>query len=494
MSNTAIPSPTIQRPDVVEDTITPDVQQDKLTEMNSDVNSMADTLQTIGNVTESALKGVTGLLANIASYNSIEKVDYDADGNQIVDGIGLYKKRYRSTANLSENEDIAKAIAEQEKELKDARNKKNEIKLTFITEEDILNILEETNDILRQRIFGPMWENWTDGKDFIKIMKDMLEDLIDTFDPLMDLVDQLQEYFNSNLSGLNNVNISMYKSKSGRNVSLPLGAIALKSLNTIIDYIRSLIENLERLAEEYTVEELNVLLRKGTSGSNYGTLIKFIQDLIQMIINAIKPYIHNLVIALILDAVDMIVDVLDKAGLLSPKGPLKLIPIAITLIRSIMAGNLEAIEEMVKQSVTKLINMIQLAMIATKDPSILWADTDRMDKEIAVARFKELAEDEDGFTEADKDKFLFHTETNFSAGARHFLQKMKGETRESFNQVTDYATTYSDLTTLYKNTFAAKAEKEQNQKMSKEKLQEISERKNVYRENIAKCMQEDKGN
>lgn len=489
-TDASYPLPTADNPEVCE--IPEDNKQeiDELSEMNKSIDSMAGTLQSIGTITENALKNVTGMIVNIASYNSVEKEDYDEDGNLIVDGNGLYKKRYRSTENISENSDIASAISEQEKALKDAREAEQNMKIEVLTSDDILRVLEETRDALDERIFGPMWKNWTTAEDFLEGIRMTLQSILDTFDPLMDLVDQLQDYVNSSVN--TDSGIKVKTSNSGQDIKLPLGVMALEALNIIIDYIRQLIQNFETLAEEYTVEELNVLLRKGTSGSNWGTVMKSIQDLIQLIVDCMKPYIHNLVMALILDAIDMIVDKLDKAGILSPSGPLKLIPIAITLVRSILSGNLEAIEEMVKQTITKLINMIQLAMIAMKDPSILWADTERMDKEIAVARYKELAEDEDGFTAADKDKFLYHTDTSYTAGARHFLQKMKGENKETFNQIVNFASTYTDLGGLYKNAISAKNEKEKNKKVSKTKAQKLANDMKALSKNMKKRAKEPK--
>ena len=104
------PSPTIEKPEVK--TLEQDSQQTAkaMNAMNKDIGAKAETLQAIGSKSKAALKNITGLLANIASYGIEEKVDYDEKGNQITDGIGYYKKRYRSSENFSENEDIAKAI------------------------------------------------------------------------------------------------------------------------------------------------------------------------------------------------------------------------------------------------------------------------------------------------------------------------------------------------------------------------------------------------
>ena len=60
---------------------------------------------------------------------------------------------------------------------------------------------------------------------------------------------------------------------------------------------KHLIRNIEYLAETYTAKELDILAKKGTSGSNWGGAIKMIQDLIQSIVNCIKPYIQNLIFA-----------------------------------------------------------------------------------------------------------------------------------------------------------------------------------------------------
>lgn len=486
------PSPTIEKPEVK----TKNLDNAKQTAMamnamNKDIGAKAETLQAIGSKSKAALKNITGLLANIASYGIEEKIDYDEKGNQITDGIGYYKKRYRSSENFSENEDIAEAIEQQKQELKEAREAQFDFSVNLISNEDIMAVLDETNAELQARIFGPMWNNWTKGEDFIGNVKDTLENIINTFDPLMEIVDQLQEYIYGSVgdSLQNKGEISLYTSKrTGDTSTLPLGMIALNALSIIINYIRQLIQNIEMLAEEYSVEELNTLMRKGTSGSNYGTMMKTIQDLIQLIVNCIKPYIHNLVIAIMLDSIDIIIDVLDKAGLLTPKGPLKLIPVCITLIRAILKGDLEEIEEMVKQSVSKLINIFQIAAIAMQDPSILWADTDRMDKEIAIARYNDLTDN--GKKKLDKDKFLNQTETSYTAGMRHFLQKMKGETQEQFNQVADLATTYTDLNIMYKKAIASNTAVKQNKQITTSKLKEAAERMNVYSESIAKEIQE----
>jgi len=482
--------PTVDKPQVT--TIEKEQEDQSLQEMNKDIGAMANALQAIGNVSENAIKKVTGMLANIATYNSTEKMDFDSNGKQIVDGPAVYKKRYRSTENINANKDIKEQIKAQEKELEEARNAKVDFNIKTFTEQDLMAIIAETQAALEARIFGPMWNNWTNGKDFLAAIKYSLGEIINTFDPLMDLVDQLEEFLIGNVEdSLSGFSIHMGTTRNGGSHDLPLGAIALRALRTLIDYIRELIRNIERLAEEYTVEELNVLLRKGTSGSNWTGAITMIRDLIQSIINAIKPYIQNLVMALILDAIDMIVDALDKAGILSPKGPLKLVPIAITLIRSIMKGTLEEIEEMVKQSIVKLINLFQLAVIAVRDPSILWADTDRMDKEIAVARYKELTEDGE-FSAEDQDRFLNNTQTNYSASVRHFLQKMKNETSDQFDQVADMATTYTDLNILYKNAVAANGIKKKNQSITQEQIKESEEEMINLEKSIERAMEEPK--
>ena len=480
---TSQPSPTIAKPEVKTQKSDTTTGASSTNEMNKDIRSKASALQTIGGVSKAAMKNITGLLANIASYGSVEKIDYDDAGKQITEGIGLYKKRYRSTQNLSENADIAKAIKQQKQELKDAREAEIESTISLVTEEDIMRIVDETNEALQQRIFGPLWKNWTTGEDFLAAIKYALESLLDTFDPLMDAVDEIQEFVNGATSDLQDNELKI------GDESLPLGVMAIQALNIIIDYIRDLIENIEMLAEEYTTEELNVLVRKGTNGANWGSVIKSLQDLVQLIIDCMKPYIHNLIMALILDAIDFVVEKLDKAGILSPSGPLKLIPTAITLIRAILRGDLEAIEEMVKKTITKMINIVQLAAIAMKDPTILWADTDRMDKEIATARYSEFMEDGE-FSEEDKDKFLNYTDTSYSAGARHFLQKMKGETQETFNQVAGLATTYTDLNILYKKATASNSAIKQNKMFTDQKLREASSRMNVYKQSIATEIQE----
>lgn len=485
---TSQPSPTIANPEVKTQLL--DTSQDVLStnEMNKDIRSKAETLQTIGSISKAAIKNITGLIANIASYDSFEKRDFDANGNQITEGIGYYKKQYRSSQNIFENEDIAKAIKQQKQELKKAREEEIENTITVFSEKDLLRIIEETNDALQNRIFGPLWRNWTTGEDFLEAIKFTLQSLIDTYDPLIKIVDEIQEFIYKSTSGIQNNELTV-KTASGETASLPLGMMAIQALSIIINYIRELLENIEMLAEEYTTEELNVLVRKGTNGANWGSVIKSLQDLIQLIIDCMKPYIHNLIMALILDAIDLIVDKLDKAGILSPTGPLKLIPAAITLVRAILRGDLEAIEEMIKKTITKMINIVQLAFIAMKDPSILWADTDRMDKEIAVARYEEFMEDGE-FSEEDKDKFFNHTETSIGAGARHFLQKMKGETQETFNQIAGLATTYTDLNILYKKGKASVSAIQKNMMTTNQKLNESSSRMSAYEQSRANEIQE----
>ena len=438
------------------------------------------------------MRNLTGLLANVATYGSYEKKTYDRDGNQIIDEtLQKYKIMYRSTENLAENENIAEAIEQQRQELKESGEKEtkkalDEFRIDTITQGDIMSVINQTNAALEARIFGPMWNNWTNGTDFLAIMKDTLENLINTFDPLMDLVDQIQDYVNGPVADqLEGIDIKTYKTRSGQQLSLPLGVIAIQALNMIINYIRELIKNIERLAEEYTVEEINALLNRGTNGSSFGTAIKTIQDLIQMIVNCIKPYIQNLVMALILDAIDMIVDVLKKAGLLEPKGPFKLIPVAITLVRSIMAGNLEAIEQMVVQSISKMINIVQLAMLAIKDPSILWADTDRMDKEIAVARYDEMMANGTFNTQ----DFLGHRD-NLTAGARHFLQKLKNESADTFSQIVDFASTYTDLNALYQSSIASQNAQKENDLMLEKQTEIVNTNIDAMRTGVDNCAQE----
>lgn len=466
------------------------VEQDpkELNELNQDVGSKASTLNAIGNVAKNAVKNVTGLIANIAAYDSIEKVDYDKNGNQIVDGTTIEKLKYRSSANISENADIEKAIKQQKEELKESRKTQEKPRPSFINENDILRIIDETNNALQERIFGPMWENWTNGEDFLGAIKFTIQSLIDTFNPLMDVVDEIQEYVDNSTRGLQDESLSI-TGVNGGEAKLPLGVMAIEAIRTIIDYLRELITNIEMLAEEYTVEELNVLVRRGTNGSNGGTIIQSLTELVQLIIDCMKPYIHNLIIALILDAIDFVVDKLEKAGILSPQGPLKLIPTAITLVRAILRGDLEAIEEMVKKTITKMINIVQLAFIAMRDPSILWTDTDRLDKEIAVARYEELAEDGE-FSNADKDKFFNYSKETTTAGVRHFLQKMKGETAETFNSVADFASTYTDLNILYKKAVAASNAKKKNANDLNIELKKADERTEIMNRSVRKRLKE----
>lgn len=497
MSEKICSIPTADSPNVktVQDNSEKEVAE--ASEMNKTKAAMSGTLNSIGDAAESALKNLTGLIANIASYGSAEKIDYDKDGNQIVDGIGEYQKRYRSSANLEHVKDIKKAIEEQRKELAESKKIKKE-GFEFITDNDILSVIEETQYALEARIFGPLWYNWTTGEDFLAAIKYTLQSIIDTFDPLMEMVDELQDFVNNSTSGLEDKGISI-KTATGNEAKLPLGIMAIQSLNIIINYIRDLIRNIEMIAEEYTVEELNALLRRSKNDPSWGTVIKSLHDLIQLIINCMKPYVHNLVMALILDAIDLIVDKLDKAGILSPSGPLKLIPIAITLVRAILRGDLEAIEEMVEKTLTKMINLVQLAFIGWKDPSIFWADTDRLDKEIAIARYDELAAD-GNFSAEDRNKFIYmenegplaylNGSKNLAAGARHFLQKMAGENRETLNQIGTVVSNWTDWSTAYRNHIASKQAKSKNTNKTLAEAQAVSADMTAMNNGIAKNLKE----
>ena len=136
-----------------------------------------------------------------------------------------------------------------------------------------------------------------------------------------------------------------------------------------------------------------------------------------------------------------------------------------------------------------MINIIQLAFIAMRDPSILWADTDRLDKEIAVARYEELTEDGE-FSEADRDQFFNYSKETTTAGARHFLQKMKGETAETFNGVADFASTYTDLNVLYKKAVAASNAKKKNINELNVELKESDEKLESLNKSMAKELEE----
>jgi hypothetical protein len=467
----------------------------KKAEATADTNAIASAIQQFGNLSGDALKGAIGLIANIASVGSYEKVDYK-NGKHVTDGISIQKRRFRSTENMSEKGRIETAINQQKKELEEAKNAPIE-KPKFVSLEDLMVVIYAANDELQARIFGPMWNNWTNAEDFLAIIKDTLGNIISTFDPLMDAVDELQEYFYGKVSySFGDANIHLGTSRRGESLDLPVGIIALQALDYIIDFIRDIIRNVEMLAETYTSEELYVLMKKSTHTSNWSSFIKAIQDLLKLIVDAIKPYIQNIIIALILDAIDMIVDVLDKAGLLSPKGPLKLIPVAITLVRSIMAGNLEAIEEMVKQTLTKLANMVFLAGIALKDPSILWADTDRMDKEINIARYKELISNEKYRTKSGKlnaagrKAFYNYDDANYTSSVRHFLQKMKTENSNMFGQIADKATKWSDLTYWINLDSEAESEQSENEATSESIINEVSNDMQVLNKSIEKGVEE----
>jgi len=114
-----------------------------------------------------------------------------------------------------------------------------------------------------------------------------------------------------------------------------------------------------------------------------------------------------------------------------------------------------------------------------------------MDKEIAVARYKELTEDGE-FSAEDQDRFLNNTQTNYSASVRHFLQKMKNETSDQFDQVADMATTYTDLNILYKNAVAANGIKKKNQSITQEQIKESEEEMINLEKSIERAMEEPK--
>lgn len=435
-----------------------------------DVNAKFSVMDSIGG----ALKNLSSLPFLLASIGSEEKMDFDEDGNQIVGMVNsVYKRKYRSSANLSEKEDLKKAIEEQKKSLEEDAKKGNAESLhmpEFAKEGDLTDILQGAYDALQRRLFGPLWGNWTNGRDFIAELKDKLTDIIDLFDPLMDMVDQLQKYFDSAPSSLQNV--ELYKTKNGEGIILPLGVVAMQSLNKLIYFIRKVIENLEKMAEEYTTEEIDALLKKGTSGSNFGTLIKLIQDLIQSIIDAIKPYIQNLIMALIMDAIDMIVDAIKKAGLLEPTGPLKLIPIAITMCRTILNGTLEEIEQKIKQTISKAINLLKLGIIAIKDPSILWADTDRMDKEIAIARYESLMDANGELSGESLEKFMGYSEESKTSGARHLIQKLAGPSRQTVNNISDWVMSAVNMKDSHKESIAKNKSLENKANITRTGIQE----------------------
>ena len=102
----------------------------------------------------------------------------------------------------------------------------------------------------------------------------------------MDAVDELQEYFYVKVSNVfDDMNIHVGTSRRGQSLDLPLGIVALQALNYLIDFLREIIQNVEMLAEEYSSEELKVLLDKSTHTSNWTTFKQMIADLIQLIID-----------------------------------------------------------------------------------------------------------------------------------------------------------------------------------------------------------------
>lgn len=228
---------------------------------------------------------------------------------------------------------------------------------------------------------GPVIDSWLGGEDYLQQIIMLLQNLRGVWEPICLALEPIRDYY-SDLGSMGNVNVN------GQNANLPLGLIAVDCLNSIIDYFEELIHQIELLASNYSSAEIDAMLKvAGRPDDNWGnSMLNLIKDMIKKCLECIQPYIQNCLLMLLLDAVNMFIQILKDAGLLEkPSGPLTLIPIAITLVRSIAAGGLQRVEEQIRNAGNKLIKIIKCMEAFARDPDIFTsAEISALDYRVAM--------------------------------------------------------------------------------------------------------------
>lgn len=212
----------------------------------------------------------------------------------------------------------------------------------------------------------PVIDAWLGGEDYLQQLLMLIQNLRGAWEPICQALEPIRDFY-SDLGSKANISVN------GQNANLPLGLMAIDCLDSIIDYFENLLHRIELLATKYSKDEIDALVKvAGRDDDNWGnSLLNVVKDLVKLCIDCIQPYIQNCVLMLLLDAVNMFIKILKDAGLLEkPSGPLALIPIAITLVRSIAMGGLQRVEEQIRDAGNKLIKIVKCMGAFARDPDI----------------------------------------------------------------------------------------------------------------------------
>lgn len=311
-------------------------------------------------VNKSILNGLGDLFKMALSNGVYESVDTsDVDMRYI-------NKTYAIYQEIEANEFYKKLILDRIGDEKKKKAKSKRKKLKEINDYVGLDrALYAAQDRLKSAI-GPVIDSWIGGEDYLQQILLMIKNLRGTWEPICTALEPIRDFY-SDLGSKANVNVN------GQNANLPLGLMAIDCLNTIIDYFEGILHEIEIMATKYSKDEIDAMLKvAGRDDDNWGnSLLNLVKNLVKLCVECIQPYIQNCLLMLLLDAVNMFIQILKDAGLLEkPSGPLALIPIAITLARSIAMGGLQRVEEQIRDAGNKLIKIIKCLGAFAQDPDM----------------------------------------------------------------------------------------------------------------------------
>ena len=311
-------------------------------------------------VNKSILNGLGDLFKMALANGVYETVDTsDVDMRYI-------NKTYAIYQEIQANEFYKKSILNKIGDEKKKQAKLKRAKLKAINDFVGLDRAIYAAQYRLKSAIGPVIDSWLGGEDYLQQILMLIKNLRQTWEPICTALEPIRDYY-SDLGSKANISVN------GQNANLPLGLMAMDCLDTIIDYFEGLLHQVEILATKYTKDEIDALLKvAGRDDDNWKqSMLNVVKDLIQLCIECIQPYIQNCVLMLILDAVNMFIQILKDAGLLEkPSGPLALIPIAITLVRSIAMGGLQRVEEQIRDAGNKLIKIVKCMGAFAQDPDI----------------------------------------------------------------------------------------------------------------------------
>ena len=306
-------------------------------------------------------KGILGGLCDLVLAHGVnDPVDTsDVDMRYI-------NKTYAIIQDIEANEQYKKLILEKagDDKKKSAKSKREKLKAV----NDFVG-LDTAIYAAQQRLksaIGPVIDSWLGGEDYLQQILMLIKNLRGTWEPICTALEPIRDFY-SDIGSQGNISVN------GQNAQLPLGLMAIDCLNAIIDYFEQMLHEIEMLATKYTKDEIDAMLKvAGRDDDNWGnSMLNVVKNLLKLCVECIQPYIQNCLLMLLLDAVNMFIQILKDAGLLEkPSGPLALIPIAITLARSIAMGGLQRVEEQIRDAGNKLIKIVKCMEAFAKDPDI----------------------------------------------------------------------------------------------------------------------------